>query len=131
MIAQSTNEEFAASTERATVRRVVDGPTLDSVGEVLPRHLRPAFRISPAFDKFRRQVEAIRSHSRVCAPLQPEISQGFSTDVLILVVRDLLRESQLEIPFALCPSCGGINSDTCPTCDGAGYLSRSAAELLR
>jgi ParB-like chromosome segregation protein Spo0J len=124
-----------ASTPPPTVQkpatRVEDMPR-DQMGRVLPGHLVPVFgtrnRLREASADVGRVLKNLRSFDR-----DDEIG-GFLLRRPYLLT-DLERAADFLrtrlAPYCVCPACGGDgDAGQCPTCDGAGWLTRAGYAAL-
>lgn len=120
--AKSIKREAAKLPER---KRVVlhDKFNIEIPPEIEQLWVRGRNDINELVDNVSQLIGVYEEYEKTSDPLFAEIGKGMGN--LIAKLKAVRQETELAIPYTVCPTCNGVlDTDQCPICKGRGFISK-------
>lgn len=95
----------------------------DAVGHNVPDGLRDIFLRQQEIKDFINRLDAIKQDVNAALKADPVLWSYFRTNPFNVELANVRRQFRFAVPYAVCPYCGGIDSDKCKGCKGTGFLN--------
>jgi ParB-like chromosome segregation protein Spo0J len=103
----------------------------DSVGNNVPKNLRQVFLDQQEIQHFIQRIDNLKSDLKLAVAEKPALWFYFRSNPCDTDLANVRRQLKFTIPYALCPSCLGRNSDKCKgACKGSGFLNKEVFDAL-
>lgn len=94
----------------------------DKTGYEIPEALKARWAERTQINKWLTTISSIKTHLK--QKIDDEDPQYVEiTNHVLIDIGKLYQTVQLAVPYAVCPTCSGRNSDKCSFCKGRGFLS--------
>lgn len=96
---------------------------VDKVGREIPPELIEVYVQRPAIEKLIRSLDEIKNQVKRAFEAHDLIFSLLHYQSFQTHMENLRRDLKFALPFAVCPYCGGRQSETCDACKGFGFVN--------
>jgi hypothetical protein len=96
---------------------------LDKVGREIPHELIEVYLQRPVIEKLIRALDEIKNQVKHSYDAHDLIYSMLNFQSFQANMENLRRDLKFALPFAVCPYCGGRQSESCKACKGFGFVN--------
>lgn len=119
-----TTDNHDPETASEPVRESI--PVRDAVNQTVPDHLAAVFLRAGEIKDYLNRIDRIKSEVKEAIGLNSDLWSWFRWNPFEIALANMRRQFRFAVPYAVCPYCGGQDSDKCSGCKGAGFLNEES-----
>jgi hypothetical protein len=119
-----THDGTAPETTSEPVRETA--PVRDAANQTVPDHLAAVFLRAGEIKEYLNRIDRIKSEVKEAITANSDLWSWFRWNPFEIALANMRRQFRFAVPYAVCPYCGGQDSDKCSGCKGAGFLNEES-----